>query len=155
MILTRFCKHILSIFFDKIRESNTTPTNNKENRLRLESERSYKTLSQEIAKLRSSRTNLLTQSPLETKQLTPKQSSKDIKILSGFLSDNFRESEREKSATNRFNQTGTSTAYESSSVKDDTGSKKLGDQLPLSKIYEIQDIFYNITDKEFNELSSE
>ena len=92
---------------------------------------------------------------METKQLTPKQSSKDIKILSGFLSDNFRESEREKSATNRFNQTGTSTAYESSSVKDDTGSKKLGDQLPLSKIYEIQDIFYNITDKEFNELSSE
>ena len=36
-----------------------------------------------------------------------------------------------------------------------TSDRIISDRLPVSRLYEVQDLFYNITDKEFDRLSSE
>lgn len=138
---------------NKIFENSKTPTG-KENKLKIDTERSYKTLSQEIAKLRSSRSNLHEQSPLSKPKdnLTPKSTSQ---LSNHFFSNDFRDSEKEKPQT-KFNFFSTT---ESAIVqREEPGSgedKRMSDRLPLSKIYELQDLFYNVADKEFNDLSSE
>lgn len=128
--------------------------------------------------MRSSRTNLLSQSPMEgggSKNITPKSvTNEQFKSLSNFINDNFnRESERYKPTEYTFPKFSSgSTPYYSTNVLDDlhtklgaredrsqsttpTHEKSLTGQFPLSKIYEIQDLFYNVSDKEFNELQTE
>lgn len=143
---------------NKIFEPAKTPNSGKENKLKIDTDRSYKALSQEIAKFRSSRSNLLEQSPISRpKELTPKHSSH-----TGFFSTNDqreRDSEKDK-PLNRFNfhSPGASTTESIFFNREEivsSGDKKLTDKFPLSKIYEIQDLFYNVSEKEFNDLSPE
>jgi len=153
---TRTPKQTLKEDLNKIFEPAKTPTAGKENKLKIDTDRSYKALSQEIAKFRSSRSNLLEQSPISRpKELTPKNSSQTTFFSNNDLRE--RDSEKDKPLA-RFN-------FHSPSATADTiffnreepssNEKKLTDKFALSKIYEIQDLFYNVSEKEFNELSQE
>jgi len=149
-------KQTLKEDLNKIFETAKTPNSGKENKLKIDTDRSYKALSHEIGKFRSSRSNLLEQSPISRpKEHTPKHSSQ----TSGFFGNDLRErdSEKDKPLT-RFNFHSPSSTTESiffNREESTSGDKKLNDKFPLSKIYEIQDLFYNVSEKEFNELSAE
>lgn len=120
--------------------------------MKIDTERSYKTLSQEISKLRSSRSNLLENSP-KPKELTPKHS------LNNYFFNDLRDNEKDNRPLTKNNfLTGSLNTTENNLFgKDDStvADRKLLDKFPLSKIYEIQDIFYNVSDKDFNDLAAE
>ncbi len=71
-----------------------------------------------------------------------------------------RDSEKEKPLT-RFNfhspvsSTTESVFFRGEDITSGFGEKKLTEKFALSKIYEIQDLFYNVSEKEFNDLSAE
>lgn len=138
---------------------NSTPTTIKDSRSLKEQEKSYNSLTQEIARLRASRTNLLSAQSEKPKELTPKNRSdgNGFKSITNYFADNFKERETDKDRSLQRSNflSGLSVNQDNFFSRDDAREKRLSDQFPLSKIYEVQDLFYNVGDREFNELSSE
>ena len=164
------------------REANKTPNLRRDlNDLRTEIDRPYSTTSQ----LRTNRTGMGSPTSLFGQESAiQKQHSADTLKNSSFLvsryfegssgfKDNRTQKDEQRSSKKRglelksLNivtpnsrpvQESTSPITLESVRKDKhngSSDRIISDRLPVSKLYEVQDLFYNITDKEFDRLSSE
>jgi len=133
----------------KILDGNTPLVNKEIRNNKPDGDKSPSSLAQEFAKLRASN------------KTTPKSRTDSAIVRTPFQFSDLlkdKENDREKAFLK------SNTVFSSFSTGDrdnllfpelPSREKKLIDQLPLSKLYEIQDLFYNVSDREFNELSSE
>jgi len=140
----------------KILDGNTTPKKDSEGRRDLE--RSSRGLSQQINNLRSSRLTLQPQSPEKREEPTAMQlrySSDNLKTLSSFVTESFKNKERErdegKYSTKKLSLYNGAVESKKSLLE----GSSLASKVPLSRLYEMQDTFHNASDREFNSLSSE
>jgi len=133
----------------------TSPRRQRDSPSKLDSDRPYSSLSQAFSHLRSSRIVLPTNSP-DKREGANKLTSESLKTLSSFVSENFKS--REKESTDKYTTKKSNIFNGSTEIGHSELFKKpsaMNDKLPLSRIYELQDLFNTVGDREFNTLSSD
>lgn len=139
----------------KILDNSNTPKGAREYGSKLDSDRSLNGITQQLNQLRASRVALQQHSPERREEYasTPTRSSNtNIRTLSNFVSDSFGRNRDDNTNGDKY------------ATKKSTGLLGLGlsnkgsstiDRLPVSKLHEIQDLINGLSNREFDNLSSE
>ncbi len=126
---------------------------------KLDSDRPHSALSQAFNQLRSSRIQLGGGSTFSPER---KEGTESLKSLSHFVSESFKNREKEREVTKKsglFNGHTTEIRLDDETSNANSvvsrGAGGISDKFTVSKIYELQDMFQGAGEKEFNTLSSE
>lgn len=138
----------------KILDSSNTPKGERPLFSKGEADRPFNGITQQLSNLRASRAGLQQSPERREYSSTPtRASSSNLKTLTNFVNESFsksreREGNSDKYATKKVGSL-------SRGFGGHEGSSTLPDRLPLTKLYELQDLFNGLPTKEFNNLSSE